>query len=94
MRIQTSSTASIHPSIDGLVELIKAGKSHSSEEAANLRRLCQRKITSYREDIYLKRYTTTPEQEAARTRWQLVTECANGRLALPVAKAKRGTAGR
>ncbi|MBA2482315.1 MAG: hypothetical protein H0V44_16755 [Planctomycetes bacterium] len=90
MRHQTSSTASIHPSIDGLVALIQANKAKAtSEEAAQLRMLCQRKITSYREDIYLKRYTTTPEQDAARTRWQMVTEFANRRpAATPPAKGR------
>ena len=74
---QTSSTASIHPSIDGLVTMIKATKSNTSDEAAQLRELCRRKIRSYREDIYLKRYTTSTEQAAAKDRWRLVTEFAN-----------------
>ena len=77
MLYQTSSTASIHPSIDGLVAMITAKKKNSAEEDAKLRELCRRKIRSYREDVYLKRYTTAPDLAAAKDRWQMVTEFAN-----------------
>ncbi|MBA3707744.1 MAG: hypothetical protein H0W83_02860 [Planctomycetes bacterium] len=77
MRHETSPSASIHPSIDGLTALIQSPKKRTAEEAAQLRALCLRKIRSYREDIYVKRYATTPEQEAARGRWQIVTQFAN-----------------
>jgi hypothetical protein len=77
MRHDTSSSGSIHPSIDGLAALIESSAKRTPEESAQLRELCRRKISSYREDIYLKRYATAPEQAAAKTRWRLVTEFAN-----------------
>ncbi len=79
MLSQTSSHASIHPSIDGLVAMIAAKKKDSPKEENQLRELCRRKIRSYREDVYMKRYNTVPEVAAARDRWQIVTAFANKR---------------
>jgi hypothetical protein len=39
--------------------------------------MCRNKIRSYREDVYLKRYTTPVDQQAARERWQAVAAFAN-----------------
>ena len=65
-----------------LVAMIAAhGKKTSTTEDAKLRDMCVRKIRSYREDVYLKRYTTVTEVAAAKDRWQVVTAFANGRSA-------------
>ena len=74
---QTSSSASIHPSIEGLVAMISGGATNSSEQNAKLRELCVRKMRSYREDVFLKRFVPGPEQDAARTRWNVVSTFAN-----------------
>ncbi len=77
MLYQTSSSASIHPSIEGLVAMIAGGTTNSSEQNAKLRDLCVRKMRSYREDVYLKRYTTPIDLASARDRWQTVSAFAN-----------------
>jgi len=72
------STGFIHPSIDGLVEMIQTQrKTSTAAEVAELRELCKRKMRSYREDVFLKRYTTPTEVDAARTRWNIVSSFAN-----------------
>lgn len=80
MLYQTSANASIHPSIDGLVAMIAGHtKATPATESVRLRELCVRKIRSYREDVYLKRYTTPTDVAAAKDRWQVVTAFANGK---------------
>jgi hypothetical protein len=74
---QTRPRAAIHPSIDGLVTLIQKAGKQSAQETEQLREMCRSKIRSYREDVYLKRYNTPTEQQAARQRWQLVADFAN-----------------
>ncbi|MBA3710811.1 MAG: hypothetical protein H0W83_18555 [Planctomycetes bacterium] len=75
----SSHRASIHPSIDGLVAMIAAKTMESPKEENQLREMCRKKIRSYREDVYMKRYTTVPDVAAARDRWQIVTAFANRR---------------
>ncbi len=72
-----SSNAAIHPSIDGLSALILSPSKRSADETTKLHALCVRKLRSYREDVYITRYTTTADQEAARARWQIVAQFAN-----------------
>ncbi len=76
-----SSNAAIHPSIDGLSALILSQSKRSADETTKLHALCVRKLRSYREDVYIKRYTTTEDQEAARARWQVVAQFANTKTA-------------
>jgi hypothetical protein len=70
-------TGFIHPSIDGLVEMIRAQGKGSAEEVTQLRELCKRKMRSYREDVFLKRYTVPSDIDAARERWNIVSSFAN-----------------
>jgi hypothetical protein len=65
----------IHPSIDGLVDLIAAGG--SGEELEKLRELCRSKLRTYSLEAYLKRYTVSADQVAARERWERVAAFAN-----------------
>jgi hypothetical protein len=72
----------IHPSIEGLVALIKsADPVRSEQETTQLRDACRSKLRSYSLEAYLRRYTTEPEQAAARDRWEIVAAFANrGRI--------------
>ncbi|MBA2482447.1 MAG: hypothetical protein H0V44_17425 [Planctomycetes bacterium] len=75
---QKKSQGIIYPSIDGLVGMIQAAKNDpADEETARLREMCRHKLRAYKVDEYLKRYTTTEEQVAARARWELVHEFAH-----------------
>jgi hypothetical protein len=73
----TKSAPAIHPSIDSLAEMITAKAKGTTAEVAELREMCRRKMRSYREDVFLKRFVPGPEQDAARTRWNLVSTFAN-----------------
>jgi hypothetical protein len=69
--------ATIHPSIEGLVGLIRAHQLTEGGDATRLREMCRNKIRSYREDAYLDRYDTLDERLGARARWRLVEDFAN-----------------
>jgi len=68
----------IHPSIEGLVTLIKTTvPPRTEQEVTQLRDACRSKLRSYSLEAYLRRYTTEPEQVAARDRWEIVAAFAN-----------------